>query len=794
MTAPALAQSSATFSNASQTEVLVLRVFLNTLDKGDVFVQRNGSQEFFLKIDDLKAFGLREPSGSVTFFDGESYLALDSVKGVTSSYDAKTLVLNLNAEPQLLGSSTVSVRDQRRPLAAYPSANSAFFNYALTSPLGGSSSNSRLGLAGELGARWGDYLFLTDATTVNSPDSSRLVRLLSSVTKDDRENLNRLVVGDFLTPSRDFGSSVILGGISFSKAYGLDPGFVRFPTQSVSGSVVSPSDLEVYVDGQRIRTQRLAPGNFQLQDIVAYGGSRNVQLLVRDAFGRVQQLNYSLYFSDQPLQQGLHDYSYNYGAIRRQYGLQNNNYGPAAFTMYHRYGFSNSLTLGWRADLTKDLVNSGPSLTAVLGEYGVVNLAVSASTFAGSKGYASLGSYTYDSQDWAFSLFGRRDSSHYAILGDPVTFSSRRNEGSLSATYRLPKNASVSASRSVFATRQPASVLTIQAQQAGFLSLGNRTVSSLGYSTPLDAVKAQFAATFSRIKQDALPARNELFVVLNFLLGQNYAASASYRVDGIGHSESARFSKGLPIGEGLGYDVSVDLSNATGISRQYRSNIQYNAPAAAMRFERGQYFDQGQSFSDQRLSVAGSVVAVGGEFAFSRPVTSSYAIVKVGEMKDVEVTLDGQKAGLTNKRGIVVVPNLNANYENSIEINSDALPINLKLTTALRKVTPAPRSGVLIDFDPKKIQAFSGKLVGHSAGAAEGIEFFEIDLLVGNSSQKLLTGRGGEFYVENLPAGTYKASASNGEMACSFALTVPRSDEMFVDLGNIVCTRQAARN
>ena len=789
----ASAQTATTLPNASLTVPLVLRIFLNSVDKGDVFAQRSDLQGFFVKANDLKSFGLREPSGSVTIFDGEPHVAVSSLKGVSFSYEPKTQVLNLVAEPQLLGSSSISARDQQRQFTTVPGGNSAFFNYALTSSEGSSTSSARLSFAGELGVKLGDYLLLTDAATVSSPVGTRFVRLMSSVTRDDRENLQRFIVGDLITPARDLGTSVNLGGISISKNYGLDPYFIRFPTQSVSGSVALPSELEVYLDGQRIRTERLAPGNFQLQDIVAYGGSRNVQLLLRDAFGRVQQLNYSLYFSDQPLQNGLHEYSYNFGAIRRQFGLQSNNYGPAAFTMFHRYGFSNSLTMGWRADVTKDLVNIGPTLTAVLGNYGVVNLALAGSSFADAKGYAAQGSYTYDSKSWAINFFARRDTSRYASLGDPVTFTNRKYEASVSGTYRLPQNASISARRSLFTSQQPETALTIQAQMPSFLSQGNRSVTSLAYATPLDLFRAQFTATISRIKENALPARNELFLGLNFLLDQNYSAATSYRADRNGHSESARFTKSLPIGEGLGYDLSVDQSSADGRNQQVRANIQYNAPAAAFRLEKGQYLDQGQKFSDQRVSVAGSLAVAGGEFGFSRPITNSYAIVKVGDVKNVPVLVNGQRAGFTNSRGIIVLPNLNANYENNISIDSEALPLNLSLTTALKKVIPGPRSGTFVDFAPKKIQAFSGKLVAQGVGKAQAIEFFEIDIVVGGVSQKLMTGRGGEFYVENIPAGTYKATATDEMKICNFSLTFPESDEIFIDLGTVACSLQTVR-
>lgn len=789
---PASAQSPAPISMPS-AEVLVLRVFLNSVDKGDVFVHRNDAQGFFLKVDDLKAFGLRDPIGQSAVFDGGSHLVLSTLEGVSFSYDPKALALNLIAEPQLLASSTISLRSQRRQIASTPSGNSAFLNYALTSRQGDAGSGQQLGLAGELGVRRGDYLLLSDAATVNSANSSRLVRLMSSVTRDDQENLRRVSVGDFVTTTRDLGNSVNLGGISISKNYGLDPYFVRFPTQTVSGSVSSPSDLEVFLDGQRIRTERLNPGNFQLQDLVAYGGSRNVQLVVRDAFGRVQQLNYSLYFTDQPLQTGLHEYSYNLGAFRRQYGLQSNNYGPVAMTMFHRYGFSNSLTMGWRADVTKELLNTGPTLTAVLGDLGVVNLALAASSFSGEKGYALQGAYTYDSKDWAASFYARHDSSRYAALGDPVTFTNRRDEASLSGTYRLRQNASVSASHSVFSVRPPVTVAAAPGQLPAFLSLANRSLTSVAYSQPLDALRAQMTVSVSRIKQDMLPARNELFVGLSFMLDRNYSATTSYRADQNGHAGSARFSKGLPVGEGLGYDLSVDQSSASGGSQQLRSSVQYNAPAATVRFEGGQFAERGQKFSDQKVTVAGAVATVGGQFGFSRPITGSYAIVKIGDVKDVQVSVDGQKAGQTNSRGIAVLPKLNANYENSVSIDGDALPFNLSLATASKKVTPSPRSGAFLDFEPKKTQAFSGRLVASGSGVTGGVEFFEMAVVVGGQPQKLLTGRGGEFYVENIPAGSYQASANSGALVCKFLLTFPESNEVLVDLGTVTCNMQVVQ-
>ena len=84
------------------------------------------------------------------------------------------------------------------------------------------------------------------------------------MTRDWRDTLQRLVLGDLSASSGDLGSGVNLGGVGFSKVYQIDPYFLRYPLATVSGMVSLPSTAEVYLGGTRIRTEKLSPGSFQL--------------------------------------------------------------------------------------------------------------------------------------------------------------------------------------------------------------------------------------------------------------------------------------------------------------------------------------------------------------------------------------------------------------------------------------------------------------------------------------------------------------------------------------------------
>lgn len=82
---------------------------------------------------------------------------------------------------------------------------------------------------GQVGARGGEYLFLSDASYSGNPGNRRFVRLNTNVTHDWRDTLQRLVVGDLSASSGDLGSGVGLAGVGFSKVYQIDPYFLRYP-------------------------------------------------------------------------------------------------------------------------------------------------------------------------------------------------------------------------------------------------------------------------------------------------------------------------------------------------------------------------------------------------------------------------------------------------------------------------------------------------------------------------------------------------------------------------------------
>lgn len=767
------------------------RILLNTESKGDFFVFRTAAGDFLVKLEDLNAIGLRDLGIPPVQMDGEPHLPLRSIPGVSFSFDIQKTILAITADAQLLPRRVYDLGSAARGLGIVPRDNSAFLNYALTYANGTSYTQTKLGLTAETGIRWGNNLFLADGATLDRADGSRkFVRLMTSVTRDERERLLRLVAGDFYTPARDFSVGANVGGISVSKLYDLNPYLIQYPTQSIRGNVALPSDLEVYVDGQRIRSERLSPGEFELQELIGYRGSRSVQVLLRDAFGRVQQLNYAFYVTDQPLREGLQEYSYNLGALRRNYGSESNDYGRLAYSAFHRVGVSNAVTLGLRAEGTRELINGGPSATLVLGPWGVLNLALARSSIAGRQGSAASLGYSYQGQQWNFGLLGRRDWGEFAVLSEPVFVTNRKYEASANAGVDMGRAGWLSLAHSTLGVYPGRVSSQPSATQPFAVSAYERSrVTTLSYSVPLVSGRASLMASVRHIK-DGRGARNEAFVGITIFPDREHILTAGTRRDSQGaHSESVQYSKHQPLGEGLGYTVASErIRQADGSSSAYlRSSAQYNAPAALIRGEVNTIRQNGQTDHEHRLTVAGGLAYVADRLVPGRPVVDSFALVKVGEVPGVQVSVNGLAAGKTNDKGEVFVPSLRAFYDNEIAVKSSDIPIDYTVDRLKLKVSPSLRSGTLVAFDAVKVQAITGRLKYAGPAGPVALENHVATYSADGKRNDLRTGRGGEFYLENVKPGTYPGEAITAAGRCRFDLVIPRSDETFLELPDVVC-------
>jgi outer membrane usher protein FimD/PapC len=597
---------------------------------------------------------------------------------------------------------------------------------------------------------------------------------MSSLIHDRRDTLQRTIAGDFFASSGDIGTTVNLGGLSFAKLYNLDPYFIRYPQQNIVGQVAVPSEVDVFIDGQKINTFRMQPGPFELRNITESIGSRNVDLVIRDVFGREQRIVYNYYSTDVPLRAGLHEYSYNLGALRKNFGVDSNLYGPLAFSAFHRYGVTDALTLGARGEGRSGQFNAGPTVSLVLGPAGVLNVSAAASEDAGKRGGAGLASYTYLGREVSIGLLMRKDSRYYASLLDSVQ--DRRNYefgGSLGYFHRWAGSFSVGYSQ-------------FRAYEGQ-----DRTSRSVGYSRSILDSRANVFVTFRNMR--AQENVNQIFAGFIYNFDAQHSGSINYQRLGAVHAENIQLQKAQPVGEGLGYNIAFDrVTSSEGVANQLAPSVQYNSRWGILRADYAQQSGPTGLNRSHRISAAGGIAYVGDVVALVRPVTDGFGLVRVADVEGVRVSVNNQEVGQTDAHGNVFVPDLASFNENQVSIKAANVPLEYSIGEVLKRVSPPYRGGAVIDFAARRINAIIGTLKIRRNGELRPAEFYEVIVMVDGAAVTFRTGRGGEYYVEGLKAGRYAARIGKDGEPCTFDIVVPKTQEPFVELPELICEHHRA--
>jgi outer membrane usher protein FimD/PapC len=781
---------------AFAAETAIVTVILNSQAKGELFVKLTADGTILIRKTDLQAIGFSGPLPATVELDNEPHVPLGAVAGVTATYDEKNLSLTIVADPDLLPKQVLDLAPKEPLRVSYPGDSSAFLNYGVDYFAGDSLAFQSLNISNEVGIRSGAFLFLSDSSYARTDRDSRLVRLSSSLIHDRRRELQRIVAGDFFAASGDLGASINLGGLSISKLYRMNPYFINRPTVGVSGQVSLPSEMEIYQNGVRIRTDRLAPGRFDIRNITGYGGASLIEVVIRDPFGREQRLRSPSYYSDLLLKKGLHEYSYNIGALRRDFGTSSNDYGELAVSAFHRYALSDSLNLGFRGEGTGSVQNLGPQASLLIPSCGVFTVSAAASHGSGGKtGFAGLVSHGFQGNAINTRLFLKKTSRDYATIDPAAPLLNVHYEADAGIGYGSRGFGSLNLDY--------ASSKRVDGESASTVTLSfSRNLTGNTY----------LSTSYKRILEPTVG--HEFFVALNYYPSDRINLAATVRLNDEVRSEGLQAQKNQPVGEGVGFRAMVERSDGdTSSVSRFNPFLQYNGPHGIYSADYTWLDVNGTQINNTHLSTAGAVAYAGHSLGLIRPVTDSFALVKVGTVKGVRVTLNNQEVARTDAAGRAFVPGLGAFTYNQIGINDRDIPIDYLLPAKLKIISPPFRSGSCAVFEATKLQALTGTIFAGNGDGVKPLEYVEITMNFGGKPVTFQTGAGGEFYLDNftvnseqsadrqepgcaaleqeaappIPPGRYTGLVNVNGKACEFAVEMPDTNDPIIDLGKIIC-------
>lgn len=737
-------------------------VIINDMPVGSYQVERYPGGDFAIRKSDLVAMGIEKPVGQTFSLDGEDYLLLSTLETSKFRFDERHVEIAINIDPSALRSQVIDARHRVAVTNVfYPRNPSAFFNYSLSHDTIEYTSDT---LSGELGIRYGDFLFLTDGFYEHRENDDRGIRLRTSLTHSNRKTLQETVVGDFIATSGALGSNLNMGGISFSKNYRIDPYLIRFPFASYAGLAQTPARYEVLVNGTRVSTGTLDPGPFDITNIQGPLGVADVEVVVRDAFGREQVYATPFYFTQAALRAGLAEYSFGLGRQRQQFGVVSNDYGPVAGTGFYRYGITDALTLGGRAEASEEIFNLGPNITVLAGQWGLFNTTLSYSHDSENDGYAGVFDYAIQTRKFNASASLLAQSRHYARVGIDQQYNTRFEArtafsyGPFTLTYN-----------------------TLHPYQGV-----DRTNYGVAVTPRLPSPRVSLFASVRRIEEEQ--SGTEFYVGINYYFRDNYSVSGAVRTFDEDHQASSTIQKAIPVGEGWGFSAqATEFDDARGNGYSLRPFIQYNARHATLVADYQRVTEDGETYDSKHVALQGSISAVGGHVMLGRPITDAFALVQVDGLEGVDVYQGSQYSGTTDKNGRLLIPTLGSYVNTQIGVDSRDVPLDFELRNYTRLISPPLRGGAVLDFGARRIRAVTGVLNMRRDGRAVPLKYGEISLTVDGQPATHPVGQTGDFFIENLEPATYSLSYVGRDGACSLTIEVPDSQDAIIDLGQLLC-------
>ncbi len=771
-------------ANHDQRAVLVLN--LNGVPKGEVFTVIRGP-DVLVEVEALEKAGLKEFTGSRETIRGRVFVSLASLAPqLTYQIDLKKLELEISAQPAHLPSNVVSLSTRQRPSGLVVAENASFFaNYQVSIP---NWQWQQPSISGETGLSLFGNTLLDNIMSRSS--TGQVIREATNVTIDSRSRMTELGLGDgVVVPLDPLGGAGSFGGISLSRDFALDPYFISFPQPALSGVAMLPSTADIYINGIKVRSEQIPPGAFSLQGLPLTAGAGSTQVVIRDAFGRQQQLAAPYYLATQLLERGLSQYSLYLGPLREELGTSSWQYGKFIFQGNYRYGVNDWFTPGVRLEGAGDVLSGGPS-AAVGTLLGTFSLAaglsegtlkttstkeVSIKEFVvktvseNTTGYAASVSYSYLAKTFGLGGFFQVLSGHYSNIGlSPAT------------------------GRALY-----------QAAISGSVPLGPAlsVTPELGYEQPRDggssntaSVTANFRVTASlslffsvmRSQSPHLQPQYGFSVGLGFPLGDNRVVSSSYDYSSggspqtRGNAEALQLERGIPAGPGYGYTLTARTGQG---QDTYDADLQYRGDHGFYEFEG----DKQSGRTSTLLNLSGSIVALDGRVLMGPPIQNAFALVHTGGVPNVEGYVANQPYGRSDARGDLLLPFLASYVANEISVNDRDLPVNYKIDATKMYISPPNRGGAVVPFPIRPIRAITGRIEVEVKGQTVPPSYGDLRVVAEGKTFTSPLNKKGAFYLDSPPPGKYSADVGFEQGICKFSIKIPKGKESTVSLGTLRC-------
>lgn len=755
---------------------IILEVIANEHNEGQHFFQLTKTDDLLVKPEFLDGLRLRKECWK-SHQRSDKLISLRSIAPeLRFTIDHDNGILELFIDPNCFSTRTISNPNTNRTVAprntVSPRAFSAFFNYRLQADYTEDNGFDSYSMPMEVGSNWEKWFASSNFTFKKNDYHSDFNRHMTSLVRDDPSRLRRLTFGDFLAPSSRLLNGGLYGGISWGSRFILNRKFRPYPGLKLDTVIETPTRATLYSNGNLIREWDLLPGPVTFSNMELYAGG-NAELVLQDAFGREKRLDPPALLGHQGLlRTGLHEYSYNFGFARKDFGIEDNSYDDPTAIAIHRYGINDKLTAGYVSAITDDLVNIGSTMGFRIGDH-LFNIE---------------GMYSHNSDGRSGRGVSLNHTFRWRRLSSYLTYIEKNKNFTTPSNASAPEDDGLRSMLNLSLNHSLQSMGALSAGYNEYREWGEEKKSRITLSYQKNLFRHLSLSLRTRI---GLDNSDESEILLRFSYHPSVSSHRKYynniaysfrETEQLEGEHELRVHKSTGIGKGLGYNLAITHNQEdTGVS----SRVEY-------RDERGLfsgYFMQPPGGgSNGYLSAAGGVGFLDGQPYLGRPVLDSFAVVGVEGLDDVPIYHNNQLAGVVDDGDTLLVPSLISYDINQILIRPKDLPINYEFEDKEKYIKVGQRSGSRIQFKGFKYSAIEGTIYLELAdGKQQPLTAMPLEVEVDGETRKAFTGEEGYFYLENIPEGEHLIRILREKGDCEADLIIPELNDIIVNIGELHC-------
>jgi outer membrane usher protein len=672
---------------------LVLEVVMNGRATGQVgeFTERDGV--LYAKPSELRELGFVLPRDIAA---GDVPIPLTALPNVRSQVNEaqQTLVVvaaNSALRPTEVGGGTSA------PLASLsPAGYGVVLDYDLAATFTGREATGGAFLDARAFSPFGLLQSTGFANIAPIAGGKSLVRFDTTYTYSQPDELRRWRVGDVVSGALAWTRAVRLGGIQVASDFSLRPDLVTYPVPQISSAAAVPSTVDVLVNGVRQLSEDVPPGPFTVRTLPVVTGAGEMVVAVMDVLGRQTFVTLPFYASSALLTPGLGSYSIEAGAVRQNYGLADDRYSGWGASGSARYGLTNWLTLETHGEATEGLELVGGGVTALVGRLGVVDVAIAASADRGRGGASADGALLWASFQrvagrLSFSVSGELSTSGYSDIAAEYGTPPPKSTLAVNLGYQLGAWGNVGVGYNSQISGKP-----IEPP----LGLPNSSVAD----PPVALVTASYSVSIGRASFYATGFDNlretraiGVSVGVSLALGVATSASVETSLEGGRSTTSVSAVRSPERPNDYGYRLLDSEGDAPDRSAEGEFLSPWGLLSAGI--------DQSAGGIAERVGADGALVLAGGRLFASPRIVDSFAMVSTGNVAGVPVLYENRFVGNTDAFGKLLVPSLLSYQDNLLTLDASRLTPDIEVGQTSILVRPADRSGVMVDFHVRKVNA-----------------------------------------------------------------------------------------